>query len=97
METRTLLHSEKTVCAANLRSYLADFKHCSRKCKNCNYLISMLEGGGFYSLSAEGTICSACHAMEDAANQQPGLRQAHIDWEKDNRRKNKMKSGNDYL
>ena len=97
METRTLLHSEKAICAANLRSYMADFKHCSKKCKNCSYPISSLEGGGFYSLAAEGTICNACHTMEDAVNQQPGLRAAHAEWEKENKRKTRLKSGNDYF
>ena len=97
METRTLLHSEKITCAANLRSYMADFRHCSNKCKNCGYPISALEGGGFYSLYAEARICDACHTLEDAAKQQPGLRQAHQDWKDLHKKMNRLKSGGDYF
>jgi len=97
METRTLLHSEKILCAANLRSYMADFRHCSKKCKNCSYPISALEGGGFYSLHAEGVICNACHTMEDAVNQQPGLRHAHAEWQSLQKKMNRLKSGGEYF
>jgi len=77
---------------------MADFKRCSKKCKNCTYPISILDGGGFYSLFAEGMICGTCHTMEDAVNQQPGFRAAHAEWDKENKRKTRLKSsGTDYF
>lgn len=81
---RTLKPWEISLTKLNCGTYDRLFKICVKKCSNpdCQYPLSALVDN-FYSVSAEGKVCELCHAMEDAANQQPGLREAHKEWKKE--------------
>jgi len=67
------------------------FAPITKKCSNpeCNYPLSALVEH-HYSINFQGKVCELCHTMEDAANQQPGLRAAQETWKQEKRRKDKL-------
>jgi hypothetical protein len=80
---RVLKSWEVSLTKLNCETYDRLFRVCIRRCANpeCDYPLSALVEN-FYSVTFEGKVCDLCHTLEDAANQQPGLREAHKEWKK---------------
>jgi hypothetical protein len=98
MEDRVLKSWEVSLTKQNCAVYDKLFKVISRKCANpeCSYPLSALNEH-FYSADAGGKICELCHTLEDSARQQPGLREAHDAWKRDQNSKKKMLDSKNYL
>ncbi len=96
MEFRQLTKKEQAVCEDNVHQFQYMFKICVRKCSYCNYPLSALVEH-FYSHETNGKVCDLCHTLEDAARQQPGLREAHDQWKADQVQKKKLTDGKNYF
>src|SRR5882672_4090865 len=89
METRILKSWEVSAINRNLAHYDSLFKVCVRKCGHCSYPLSALVEH-FFSTEANGKVCDLCHTLEDAARQQPGLREAQMEWKQEQAAKKKI-------
>lgn len=98
MDFRVLKAWEIAVCKENCETYDRLKKVCLRKCANkeCEYPLSALVEH-FYSVEFEGKICDLCHTVEDSVRQQPGLREAHDVWKKEQAAKRRMLDSKNYL
>jgi hypothetical protein len=99
METRVLTKNEAEFCRLNCFLFDAIFRfHNKAHCSNaeCNYPLDTTEPA-FFSHELNGRICDLCHVLDDAARQQPGLREAHEKWKAEQAAKKKILDTRNYF
>lgn len=95
---RILTPKEVSLCQQNLSDLAAFWRFCTKRCKQCGYPLSGLIEHN-YSMSAEGSVCELCHAMEFAIRGKKGLEAAQAEWRDSQKKKKKLleKDGLDYF
>lgn len=98
MEHRVITNRETQLCQQNLSDLAAFWKFATKKCKQCGYPLSGLIEHN-YSMSAEGSVCELCHAMEFAIRGKKVLEAAQAEYKDEQKKKAKMleKDGKDYF